>query len=164
MQRCFSLFVALLCCWAVHSFSSPAAVHKELHSCHAVLRQRRLRYAPTRARASTVVMSAGLIDSLTAATVILADTLKEVPGLGVPAVPQNTYVPSESVDNFPQIVAGSLSGLLVYLWAAYEFGSVSPLTYTSWRIKFATPAAMLTCNAHFLEFVLSVRFSIVTCI
>jgi hypothetical protein len=94
-----------------------------VQSSQLVLRLRGLRHA--RARPSSTVMSAGLIDSLNAATVLLADALREVPGLGVPAVPQNTYVPSETVDNFPQIVAGSVSGLLVYLWAAYEFGSVS---------------------------------------
>jgi hypothetical protein len=133
-----SLIVALLCCCAVQAFSPSTAGCKELCSSQPVLRQSELqgrsctaaqaflrkRLRRERARFSTV-MSAGLIDSLNAATVLLADALREVPGLGVPAVPQNTYVPSETVDNFPQIVAGSVSGLLVYLWAAYEFGSVS---------------------------------------
>ncbi|KAG5187738.1 hypothetical protein JKP88DRAFT_287913 [Tribonema minus] len=79
-------------------------------------------------------MHAELGDALSAVT-LLAESLKEVPGLGIPAQPQNVYVPPDQVDNFPQIVAGSAAGVLVYLWALYEFGS-----------RIVTQRACAVCN------------------
>lgn len=78
-----------------------------------------------RTTATTTHMQTELGDALSTAVTLIADSLREVPGLGIPAQPQNAYVPPDQIDNFPQIVAGSAAGVLVYLWALYEFGSVS---------------------------------------
>ncbi|CAM9266377.1 unnamed protein product [Choristocarpus tenellus] len=59
------------------------------------------------------------MDSLSFATHMLADAV----GRGGTAVAdQVSYVPRETIENFPQIVVGSGACVLAYAWAAYEFG------------------------------------------
>ncbi len=109
---------------AVATLAAAQLLHD---AAHAFSSARRLKMLPLRRPVSACVSmhSPELTEGLAAAVALIAEGSKEVPGLGVRAVPQNTYVPPETIDNFPQIVAGSLAGVLVYLWAAYEFGSVS---------------------------------------
>ncbi|CAM9397177.1 unnamed protein product [Discosporangium mesarthrocarpum] len=119
-MKWFTAFIFMVkACWYAQAFQSSPRGHRPFlasspWSCQASLRDR----ACHAYRSNSLRMNDDSVGALLQATHVLAEAM----GRGVSATDQIPYVPSDEVDNFSQIAAGSAACVLAYLWAAYEFG------------------------------------------